>query len=58
MSDLAKLNYTVFVFNSIDREFVEHEYYDAIEDAVNAQYDLASIGVLSYVQPSDDNPAA
>jgi len=57
MSDLAKLNYTVFVFNSIDKEFVEHEYYDGLEDAMNAQYDLASIGILSYVQPSDNSPA-
>jgi len=56
MSDLSKLNYTVFVFNSIDREFVEHEYYDSIEDAMNAQYDLASIGLLSYVQPSENSP--
>lgn len=56
MSDLSKLNYTVFVFNSIDREFVEHEYHEAIEDAMNAQYDLASIGLLSYVQPSEDSP--
>jgi len=55
MSDSSKLNYTVFVFNSIDREFVEHEYHDAIEDAMNAQYDLASIGLLSYVQPSDNS---
>ncbi len=56
MSDLAKLNYTVFVFNSIDREFVEHEYHESIEDAMNAQYDLASIGLLSYVQPSENSP--
>lgn len=56
MSDLSKLNYTVFVFNSIDREFVEHEYHDVIEDAMNVQYDLASIGILSYVQPSDNSP--
>lgn len=57
MSDLPKLNYTVFVFNSIDRVFVEHEYYETIGDAVDAQYDLASIGVLSYVQPSDNASA-
>ncbi len=57
MSDLAKLNYTVYVFNSIDKEFVEHEYHDDLEDAMNAQYDLASIGILSYVQPSDNTPA-
>ncbi len=50
-----KLNYTVFVFNSIDKVFVEHEYYAGIEDAMNAQYDLASIGLLSYVQPSDNS---
>ncbi len=50
-----KLNYTVFVFNSIDKVFVEHEYHAAIEDAMNAQYDLASIGLLSYVQPSDNS---
>ena len=56
MPDLSKLNYTVFVFNSIDREFVEHEYHDTIEDAMDAQYDLASIGLLSYVQPSDNSP--
>ncbi len=57
MSESQKLNYTVFAFNSIDRVFVEHEYYEEIEDAMNAQYDLASIGLLSYVQPSDDTPA-
>jgi len=56
MSDLSKLNYTVFVFNSIDREFVEHEYHDTIEEAMDAQFDLASIGLLSYVQPSDNSP--
>jgi hypothetical protein len=56
MSDLSKLSYTVFVFNSIDREFVEHEYHETIEDAMDAQYDLASIGLLSYVQPSDNSP--
>ena len=56
MSDLSKLSYTVFVFNSIDREFVEHEYHDTIEEAMDAQYDLASIGLLSYVQPSDNSP--
>ncbi len=56
MSESPKLNYTVFVFNSIDRVFVEHEYYAAIDDAMNAQYDLASIGLLSYVQPSDESP--
>lgn len=56
MPDSSKLNYTVFVFNSIDREFVEHEYHDTIEDAMDAQYDLASIGLLSYVQPSDISP--
>ena len=56
MSDLSKLNFTVFVFNSIDREFVEHEYHDTIEEAMDAQYDLASIGLLSYVQPSDNSP--
>lgn len=56
MSDLSKSNYTVFVFNSIDREFVEHEYHDTIEEAMNAQCDLASIGLLSYVQPSDNSP--
>ncbi len=55
MSESEKLNYTVFVFNSIDKVFVEHEYYAAIEDAMNAQYDLASIGILSYVQPSDNS---
>lgn len=57
MSESPKLNYTVFAFNSIDRVFVEHEYYEEIEDAMNAQYDLASIGLLSYVQPSDNSPA-
>ncbi len=57
MSDLPKSNYTVFVFNSIDREFVEHEYHDVIEDAMNAQCELASIGLLSYVQPSDNSPS-
>lgn len=57
MSESEKLNYTVFVFNSIDKVFVEHEYYAAIEDAMNAQYDLASIGILSYVQPSDNSIA-
>ncbi len=55
MSESEKLNYTVFVFKSIDKVFVEHEYYAAIEDAMNAQYDLASIGILSYVQPSDNS---
>ncbi len=55
MSESEKLNYTVFVFNSIDKVFVEHEYHAAIEDAMNAQYDLASIGLLSYVQPSDNS---
>lgn len=55
MSESEKLSYTVFVFNSIDKVFVEHEYYAAIEDAMNAQYDLASIGLLSYVQPSDNS---
>ncbi len=57
MSESPKLNYTVFAFNSIDRVFVEHEYYESMEDAMNAQYDLASIGLLSYVQPSDNSPA-
>lgn len=56
MPDLTKLSYTVFVFNSIDREFVEHEYHETIEEAMDAQYDLASIGLLSYVQPSDNSP--
>ncbi len=55
MSESEKLDYTVFVFNSIDKVFVEHEYYASIEDAMNAQYDLASIGLLSYVQPSDNS---
>ena len=48
--DDKNVQFTLFLFNSLSKEFEEHCYYSNAEDAMAFQSDYAKLGILSYVK--------
>lgn len=46
----TKIQFTLFLFNSLEKKFEEHLYYSNAEDAMAFQREYAKLGILSYVK--------
>lgn len=54
----TKVQFTLFLFNSLEKKFEEHHYYSSAEDAMAFQSDYAKLGILSYVKRFEEENAA
>ena len=51
----TKVQFILFLFNSLEKKFEEHQYYSSIEDAMAFQSDYAKLGILSYVKRFEEH---
>ena len=54
----TKVQFTLFLFNSLEKKFEEHLYYSSAEDAMAFQSDYAKLGILSYVKRFEEGEKA
>lgn len=54
----TKIQFTLFLFNALEKKFEEHQYYSSAEDAMAFQREYAKLGILSYVKRFEEEEKA